>query len=619
MTPTRTTPDKRHGPTPRRAPTGRPDQQAQSAPAAARPSEPLTRPADPGDLTVALSGSTTPDTGPTTRGDLPASEPAARRRGPPGRLSLTGAALGLLFGVLSMTPSLVPRSWFVNGVLVAMCVITGYGLGSFLGWTYRTLQLPNLRSGGRRVGWQLLAALATLGLLVGAWVGRTWQSEQRELLGMDTGVPWLWLLSPLLGLVVAALLLGIGRAIKALGRLIFRPLGRVLPTRVAWLLAIAATVIVTWTVLSGLLVGNAIDLADSVFEASNGKDKPGVVNPHSAHRSGGPASTVTWQSIGREGRAFIHQGLTAGDIAGVVGDPAAVEPVRAFIGVDAAPTATQRAQIAVAELRALGGFDRGALAVGGGTGSGWIDPKAANALEYATHGDVAIVSMQYSYLPSFMSYLVDRSRSATNAEQLITALRVELDGLSSDQRPELYVFGESLGAFSTGNAFTSVEDMSTTTDGALLIGPPSFDTTWQKVVAAREPGSPAWRPLYGDGGIVRVATTDADLTDQTLTWTTDNPIIYLTHASDPIVAWTAEHADWLDPRGPDVHPRLVAWPVVASLQATVDQFGSNGVPAGHGHVYDETVVTAWSEIVGPPSLPDAEVEAIRQAIGDVAD
>ena len=226
--------------------------------------------------------------------------------------------------------------------------------------------------------------------------------------------------------------------------------------------------------------------------------------------------------------------------------------------------------------------------------------------------------MQYSYLPSFMSYLVDRTRSATNAEQLITALRVELDGLPADERPELYVFGESLGAFSTGSAFTSVEDMSTTTDGALLIGPPSFDTTWQKVVAAREPGSPAWRPLYGDGGIVRVATTDADLTDQTLTWTTDNPIIYLTHASDPIVAWTADHADWLDPRGPDVHPRVTAWPVVSGLQATVDQFGSIGVPAGHGHVYDETVVTAWSEIVGPPSLPDAEIEAIQHAISDLA-
>ena len=63
-----------------------------------------------------------------------------------------------------------------------------------------------------------------------------------------------------------------------------------------------------------------------------------------------------------------------------------------------------------------------------------------------------------------------------------------------------------------------------------------------------------------------------------------------------------------------MHPRVTDWPIVSGLQATVDQFGANGVPAGHGHVYDETVVTAWSEIVGPPSLPDAEVEAIRTAL-----
>jgi uncharacterized membrane protein len=466
----------------------------------------------------------------------------------------------------------------------------------------------------RSVVWRVLAALSLVVLLVGGWLGWRWQSDQRELLGMDTAVPMPWVVAPLLGLLVAALLLGIGRAVKALGRAVFRPLGRRLPVRVAWLIAILVTVVVTYLVFSGLLIGNLISAADSIFASNNKDDKPGVVNPQVATRSGGPTSGVSWESIGREGRAFVASGPSAGEIAAVVGDPAAVEPVRAFVGLETAPTPQERAEIAVAELRRLGGFQRGAIAVAGTTGSGWIDPKPADALEYATHGDVATVSTQYSYLPSWLSFLVDRSRAATNAEQLLTAVRVELDGMPADQRPELYVYGESLGAFSTDNAFTSVEDMSTTTDGALLIGPPSFDATWQKVVAGRAAGSPVWKPVYGDGALVRVATTDADLTDQTLTWTTDNPIIYLTHASDPIVAWTADHAAWLDPRGPDVSAKVIAWPVVAGWQATVDQFNANGVPAGHGHVYDETVVTAWSEIVGPPSLPDTEIAAIEKAI-----
>ena len=542
-----------------------------------------------------------------------AAEPRRRRR--PGRLSLTGGVLGLTFGAMSVTPSLVPRAWFLQSLVTGLCVVTGYGLGAFVGWAYRSLRLPDLPDRARSVAWKALGALAVVLLLVGGWLGWRWQSDQRELLGMDTSVPLVWLVAPLLGLLVAALLLGIGRAVKALGRAVFRPLGRLLPVRVAWLIAIVVTVVVTYLVFSGLLIGNLLSAADSIFASNNDDDKPGVVNPQVATRTGGPTSGVTWESIGREGRAFVASGPTASEISAVVGDPAAIEPVRAFVGLETAPTAAERAQIAVAELRRLGGFQRGAIAVAGTTGSGWIDPKAADALDYATHGDVATVSTQYSYLPSWLSFLVDRSRAATNAEQLLTAVRVELDAMPADQRPELYVYGESLGAFSTDNAFTSVEDMSTTTDGALLIGPPSFDATWQKVVAGRAAGSPAWKPIYGDGALVRVATTDAELTDETLTWQTDNPIIYLTHASDPIVAWTADHAAWLDPRGPDVSPRVVAWPVVSGWQATVDQFNANGVPAGHGHVYDETVVTAWSEIIGPPSLPDSEIAAIEKAIG----
>jgi len=61
---------------------------------------------------------------------------------------------------------------------------------------------------------------------------------------------------------------------------------------------------------------------------------------------------------------------------------------------------------------------------------------------------------------------------------------------------------------------------------------------------------------------------------------------------------------------------MVAWPVVGVWQVSVDQLNANGVPAGHGHIYDETVVSAWSEIVGPPALPQAELEAIRAAILD---
>ena len=81
-----------------------------------------------------------------------ASEP--RRHRSLGRLSLTGAVLGLTFGAMSVTPSLVPRAWFLQSLVTGLCVVTGYGLGAFAGWAYRALRLPNLpdRARSGRVG-----------------------------------------------------------------------------------------------------------------------------------------------------------------------------------------------------------------------------------------------------------------------------------------------------------------------------------------------------------------------------------------------------------------------------------------------------------------------------------
>lgn len=530
------------------------------------------------------------------------------------RLSLTGTTIGLVLMCLSVTPSLVPRAWYIQVLLAGLSLAIGYGLGALLGWVYRGLELPNLPPRVRRVWWAVLAVAAPVSLLLAGWVGRRWQSEQRVLLGMDASVPLLWVVASLLGVVIAGLLLAVGRGVLWVGRKVSGVLSRILPTRLAVALAVVVTALAAWYVASGLLVGSAVQAADSLFESRSDDTKPGVVNPESPYRSAGPSSAVSWESLGREGGQFIWQGRTAVQIAAVTGDPEAVEPVRVFIGLGAAPTPRERAALAIEELRRTGGFDRRVLAVAGGTGSGWIDPKAAAALEFVAHGDVATVSMQYSYLPSWMSFLVDQSRAQGNSAELITAIRVELDSMPPDERPELYVYGESLGAFSTGSAFTSVEDMSTTTDGALLIGPPSFEPTWTRLQEHRDPGSPLWLPRYEDGALARAAATDADLTDPTLTWQTDNRIVYLTHPSDPIVAWTADRDEWLKQRGADVHPQVRALPIVGGLQATLDQFAANSPPPGHGHVYDEIVVTAWSEILAPPALPEDEVDAIRAAV-----
>ena len=66
--------------------------------------------------------------------------------------------------------------------------------------------------------------------------------------------------------------------------------------------------------------------------------------------------------------------------------------------------------IAVEPLRIAYRSTREVLVVATSTGTGWIDPDASEALEMMYQGDSAIVSMQYSYLPSWISTLLDKPK-----------------------------------------------------------------------------------------------------------------------------------------------------------------------------------------------------------------
>jgi hypothetical protein len=43
---------------------------------------------------------------------------------------------------------------------------------------------------------------------------------------------------------------------------------------------------------------------------------------------------------------------------------------------------------------------------------GWVDPNAASSLEYLHRGNTALAGLQYSYLPSWISFLVDKDEAA---------------------------------------------------------------------------------------------------------------------------------------------------------------------------------------------------------------
>jgi uncharacterized membrane protein len=296
------------------------------------------------------------------------------------------------------------------------------------------------------------------------------------------------------------------------------------------------------------------------------------------------------------------------------------DPIRVYVGLTAADDDWGRAELAVAELERTGAFARSVLLVTVPTGTGWINPRPIDALEYLHAGDTAVVAVQYSYLPSWLSFLVDAVRAEESARELVNAVHVRWEELPEDQRPLLLVYGESLGAYGAEASFSGVADLRNRTDGALFIGPPNFSPLWRGFAEQRDAGSPERRPIYDEGRTVRFAASAADLEVPNSPWEPPR-VVYLQQASDPVVWWTPRlllrRPDWLqEPRAPDVLTDVHWFPVVTFVQVTVDLLNGYAIDLdGYGHRYGEVILDAWLAIAPPAGWDDDDRPGIEEALG----
>ena len=215
---------------------------------------------------------------------------------------------------------------------------------------------------------------------------------------------------------------------------------------------------------------------------------------------------MSWESLGHQGRIFVEGGPTVDQLTAFNGAPA-TEPVRAYAGLDSADGITAAAELAARELEREGGLRRAVIAVGTTTGTGWINEAEADALEYMYNGNTAIVSMQYSFLPSWLSFLVDKENARHAGQALFEAVDRLVRRLPEAQRPKLVVFGESLGSFGGEAPFMSLNNVLARTDGALFSGPTFKNTIWTDLTATRDRGSPEWLPIYDHGLYVAIRGT----------------------------------------------------------------------------------------------------------------
>src|SRR4029078_2236968 len=130
-------------------------------------------------------------------------------------------------------------------------------------------------------------------------------------------------------------------------------------------------------------------------------------------------------------------------------------------------------------------------------------PVLPDSFESLMGGDSAIVAIQYSYLPSWISYLVDQKRAREAGRALFDAVYNKWSGLPQDSRPRLLVFGESLGSFGGETAFSGEQDLRNRTQGAIFAGPPHYTPLSRDSSDSRAPASHEVAPIYRDGRTVR--------------------------------------------------------------------------------------------------------------------
>ncbi|GGL65533.1 membrane protein [Streptomyces fumigatiscleroticus] len=532
-------------------------------------------------------------------------------------VTLPGCWGALLFACLSFTPSLLPRGGLVQGLICGIAAGIGYGLGVLAASVWRAFADREPRPPRPR-SWAAfgIAAAVLFGLSFG--LGQYWQHEIRRLMGVREYNVLLVVLSPFVAALVFCLILLTGRALRGLYRwtagLLRRRIGPRAATAVGWI-AVAG---LAWALVTGVLLNGFVAAANEAFSVRDTTTPEGVRRPTAGLRSGGPDSLIPWESLGMQGRAFIGSGPSARAIEEFTGRPA-MAPIRSYAGLETADSTESRTAAAVEDLSRHGGFQRRNLLVVTTTGSGWVDPASVDTFEYLTGGDAATVAIQYSYLPSWISYLVDQSKAREAGRALFDAVYDRWSKLPHSSRPRLFVAGESLGSFGGETAFSGEHDLANRTAGTLFAGPPNFNTLFREFSDHRDVDSPEVQPVYRDGRTVRFTNdphTDVPPADEP--WK-GSRVLYLMHPSDPIVWWSPRLAlhrpDWIgQPPGEDVLPGMFWFPFVTFWQVTADLPFATEVPEGHGHKYTAEYVDGWNAVMRPAGLTPQQLEELKKTV-----
>ena len=549
------------------------------------------------------------------------------------RLDFVGVAFGALFFCLSLTPSLLPRDWVTGGAIGGINAAIGYGIGVLAGRVFRGLFLSHRDwwPPSPKVLYALKAAtvVASIGVSVLMLVpAAAWQRQISAVMGIEGPGTLGYLRTLAVALVTGGLLVGAARVIKDAIRFLARVMIRRwdINDEVAMFVGTAIVVVLIITLVNGVLVRGFIAGARTVFQPQNASTRPGIEQPVQPERSGSADSFAAWDTLGFQGRNFVATGPHADELAALNGRPAK-EPIRIYAGLQSADSDAGRIALLLSELQRTKAFDRKLLVIIPTTGTGWVDPVAARSIESMYNGDTALVAMQYSYLPSWISFLADQQKSVEAGRAMVDAIHDRWLQWPADGRPQLALYGESLGSMAGQGAFGYLPDVVDMDFSSVLwVGPPNASALWKALTARRDPGTPEVQPRYDNGRTVRFAQASGP---QEIAGVAGEPVwegarvLYLQHPSDPVVWWSPDllfdKPDWLkEPPGFDRSASMRWYPIVTFWQVSADMAGnvtsSQASPIGHGHNYGDSQLDGWVAVAAPAGWTVDDTERIRRAL-----
>jgi len=530
-------------------------------------------------------------------------------------MSSIGITVAIIFLSISISPSLLPRPYILQGVLSGLLLYLGYMFGLILTWLWGYFQLPVLVGKSRLMTRRAVFFICFLFLAVSLFYANYWQDNLRELMGLPSLKNSLHVHMILIAIVISMALLLLSFLIKGLLNKIKMRLKKVIPYRVANSLSLVMVAFLIFIFTNDIIIRNLVNVLDNVYALADSHSDKGIASPTESFISGSAQSKIAWHTLGSAGQTFVTSGASKKQLTHYFGHETK-QPLRVYAGLRSGDSAEERAKLVLDELIRVNGFDRSKLIIATPTGTGWLDPSAMDTLEYLHKGDNTIVSMQYSYLPSWLTLLVDPSSAKRSAAVLYQVIHQYWSKLPKSSRPDLYLFGLSLGAFGAETSINLTTIIKNPIQGGLFAGAPFPSTLLPLLTKQRNKESPQWLPVIQDSSLVRFTAQENKLRNNDWHW---GPMrfVYIQYASDPITFFSTDlyrkQPDWMKgERGHDVSPEFKWFPMITFFQVLFDLPMADKMPRGHSHNYSaSSYIDGWLEVTSPENWGDKEIRRLK--------